>query len=206
MTNIIKKSAVQLGWDEVCDIISEEIENISGLHVQCKANVMEDSFWDVTFINCRLPLPNLCHLLQITQATSEDWVTTLPDEGERDVNGIGMDLAEKLVGRHLSLTWEEHLITEDSLWLVGVTDACGVGDLQKFSVTITETLQMTVEVEASDSQQAEDMVTDGWRSKDYVLGANDLLNAKFEAVPAADKSNAPCRTANQGSVIQAEVD
>ncbi|MDE7242528.1 MAG: hypothetical protein K2O18_00920 [Oscillospiraceae bacterium] len=30
MPDRIEKRAVQLGWDEVCDIISEEIENISG--------------------------------------------------------------------------------------------------------------------------------------------------------------------------------
>ena len=58
MPDRTEKRAVQLKWSEVCDIVSEEIENISGLHIQCKANVMEDSFWDVTFIGCRLPLPN----------------------------------------------------------------------------------------------------------------------------------------------------
>lgn len=40
-----------------------------------------------------------------------------------DVNSIGIGLAEKLIGRHLNLTWEHHLITEDSLWLIGV-DEC----------------------------------------------------------------------------------
>ena len=34
-----------------------------------------------------------------------------------------MALCEKLVSRHLQLTWEHHLITEDSLWLVGVAAA-----------------------------------------------------------------------------------
>ena len=45
----------------------------------------------------------------------------MPDEGGVDVNSIGIVLAEKLISRHLKLTWEHHLITEDSLWLVGVT-------------------------------------------------------------------------------------
>ena len=39
-----------------------------------------------------------------------------------DVGGIGIVLAEKLIARHLHLTWEHHLITADSLWLVGVAD------------------------------------------------------------------------------------
>ena len=122
MPDRIEKRAVQLRWPEVCDIISEEIEEILGLPIQCKSNVVENSLWDVTFLNCRLPLPKLCQLLQATQAAPEDWEDTLPDEGEIDVGGLGIILAEKLLSRHLALTWEHHLITEDSLWLVGMTD------------------------------------------------------------------------------------
>lgn len=112
---------LELSWCEVYSIVAEEVETILGLRVPCKINVAEGSLWDVTFINYRLPLPKLCQLLQETQATSEDWEDALPDEGEIDVNGIGIVLAEKLISRHLKLTWEHHLITEDSLWLVGVT-------------------------------------------------------------------------------------
>ena len=60
-------------------------------------------------------------MCQLILTRSEDWEDALPDEGEIDVNGIGIVLAEKLISRHLKLTWEHHLITEDSLWLVGVT-------------------------------------------------------------------------------------
>ena len=121
MSDISERIAVELRWPEVCDILSEEIKEILGLHVQCKANRVENSFWDVTFIDYRLPLPKLCQLLQATQATPDDWEDALPDEGGIDVGGIGIMLAEKLISRHLALTWEHHLITSDSLWLVGVT-------------------------------------------------------------------------------------
>ena len=118
---VSERRAVELRWPEVCDIVEKEIKDILGFHVQCRANVVENSFWDVTFIGCRLPLPKLCQLLQATQATPEDWEDALPDEGGVDVSGIGTVLAEKLIGRHLRLTWEHHLITVDSLWLVGIT-------------------------------------------------------------------------------------
>ncbi len=121
MEDISESRAVRLSWDKVCSIVSEEIGEILGLRIQCRINVAASSFWDLTFINYRLPLPKLCQLLQETQATPEDWEDALPDEGEIDVNGIGIVLAEKLISRHLKLTWEHHLITEDSLWLVGVT-------------------------------------------------------------------------------------
>ena len=121
MRDISEKLAVELRWSEVCDIVAEEIRDILGLHVQCKANVIENSFWDVTFIGGRLSLPKLCQLLQATRATPEDWEDALPDEGGVNVGGLGIVLAEKLISRHLALTWEHHLITADSLWLVGVT-------------------------------------------------------------------------------------
>lgn len=123
MGTISEKRAVEVTWDEVCDILSVEIEDIMGIHVQCKANVVEGSLWDVSFIDYRLSLPKLCQLLQAAQATPEDWEDALPDEGGIDFSGIGTVLAEKLIGRCLCLTWELHLITKDSLWLVGASDS-----------------------------------------------------------------------------------
>ena len=122
MRDISEKRAVELRWPEVGGIVAEEIKEVLGLQVQCKVNVIESSFWDVTFTEYRFPLPKLCQLLQATQATQEDWEDALPDEGCLDVGGIGIVLAEKLIARHLHLTWEHHLITADSLWLVGVAD------------------------------------------------------------------------------------
>lgn len=123
MRDVSEKRAVELSWNKVRSIVAEEIKEILGLQIQCKVNVVEGSFWDVTFIGYRLPLPKLCQLLQSTQATPEDWEDALPDEGGTDVGGIGILLAEKLIFRHLKLIWEHHLITVDSLWLVGVTEA-----------------------------------------------------------------------------------
>ena len=123
--DISERCAVELSWNKVGSIISKEIEDILRLHVQCKTHIVEDSYWSVTFINYRLPLSKLCQLIQATQPTTEDWEDALPDDGSVDVNDIGMGLAEKLLARHLSLTWEHHLITEHSLWLVGIAkDAC----------------------------------------------------------------------------------
>ena len=125
MRDISERGAVRLGWDEVRGIVSDEIRDILGLQIQCRINIVEGSFWDVTFLSQRLPLPKLCQLLQVTRATPEDWEDALPDEGGVDVNSIGIVLAEKLIERHLNLTWEHHLITEDSLWLVGVDKSEG---------------------------------------------------------------------------------
>ena len=122
MRNMTEKRAVELNWGEVCDIASAEIEEILGLQVPCRVDLTGTEFWTLVLEDHHLPLPKLCQLLQAVQATQEDWEDALPDEGCLDVGGIGIVLAEKLISRHLHLTWEHHLITADSLWLVGMAD------------------------------------------------------------------------------------
>lgn len=116
-----EKRALELPWPQVCESVSAEIEAILGISMECKASVIEDEFWDVAFQDCRLPIAKLGHLLSAVSATPEDWERTIPDEG-KDVSYTGMVLAERLLSRQLNLTWEHHIITEDSLWLVGVTE------------------------------------------------------------------------------------
>ena len=50
-----------------------------------------------------------------------------------------------------------------------------------YNVTITETLELTVAVEAGDQQQAEQIVSDGWRNSNYILGAENFVDVQFEA-------------------------
>lgn len=53
--------------------------------------------------------------------------------------------------------------------------------MQKYKVTITETLKMDVEVEAESREQAEEIVVDGWRRSDYVLDSDYFDGVEFEA-------------------------
>jgi len=57
---------------------------------------------------------------------------------------------------------------------------------QRFKVTITETLKMTIEVESEDKYEAEQMVSDNWRKSQYILDADNFVGVTFEAVPVAD--------------------
>ena len=130
MGDIIERRTVELNWNEVCGIVSEKIKDILGLYVQCEAIISDDSHWCVKFIDYRLPLPKLRQLLQAAQSTPEEWEDAMPDEGAIDIE-LGMALSERLIARHLNLTWEHRLITEDSLLLVGVTkDSCQFTDKQ----------------------------------------------------------------------------
>lgn len=53
----------------------------------------------------------------------------------------------------------------------------------RFKVTITETLKRTVEVEADNQQQAEQMVSDEWHRSKYILDADNFADVELEAVP-----------------------
>ena len=58
--------------------------------------------------------------------------------------------------------------------------------LQRFKVTITETLKMTVEVEAEDKYEAEQMVSGNWHESQYILDASNFIDVAFEAAPVTD--------------------
>ena len=52
--------------------------------------------------------------------------------------------------------------------------------MKEFDVTITETLKLTVSVEASSKEEAEQMVNDQWRAGDHVLDADNFVDVEFD--------------------------
>ena len=54
-----------------------------------------------------------------------------------------------------------------------------------YKVEITETLRRTVTVEARDYDEAISKVRNAWRQSEYVLDADDFLEAGFEIVGVA---------------------
>lgn len=114
---------IKLPWHEIDTIFTEMACEILGVRVSCKAVPKEEGLWWIAFQNYRMPLPELCRLVQTLHPTVEDWEDALPDEGEPDVGSIGMFIAEKLLGKHLGLVWEHSLMTEDGLLLVDVKDS-----------------------------------------------------------------------------------
>jgi|GEM_PF-2123525 len=60
---------------------------------------------------------------------------------------------------------------------------------KKFTVTITETLKLNVEVESCDECAAEQIVSDNWRKSEYVLDAENFTGVEFKAVPYGTDEN-----------------
>ncbi len=50
-----------------------------------------------------------------------------------------------------------------------------------YTVTITETLKMTVEVEAESAEKAEQLVSDNWHNNEYILDADCFMGVEFSA-------------------------
>lgn len=119
---IVEKRAVRLAWNDVCQIVSEELKTILGVGTACQANHVEHEYWDASFVGYRLPLQKLCQLMQEVQAAPDDWEDALPDEATSTVPCLGMALSEKLLARHLQISWEHSFILADGLWLVGAKD------------------------------------------------------------------------------------
>ena len=55
--------------------------------------------------------------------------------------------------------------------------------MKTYKVTITEKLEMTVEVEASSRQKAERLVEKRWKDTDYILDADHFKGVTFKAEP-----------------------
>ena len=59
--------------------------------------------------------------------------------------------------------------------------------MKEFDVTITEKLQAVVTVEAETREEAEQMVSDQWRSGDHILDADNFVDVEFEGKESGER-------------------
>lgn len=147
---------VKLSWDEIGAIFTGMVCEIVGVNVSCMAVPKEEGMWWIAFQNYRMPLPELCRLVQTLYPTVEDWEDALPDEGESDVGSIGMFIAGKLLGNHLGFMWEHSLVTEDGLLLVDVKDSNSpLSEAKVSGYKLTDDLARTINLIADHLRQQE---------------------------------------------------
>ena len=60
--------------------------------------------------------------------------------------------------------------------------------MKSYKVTITETLQLTVEIEANSCETAEKQAEAKWKNSDYILDAEHFKGVEFKAKPIKEKS------------------
>ncbi len=61
--------------------------------------------------------------------------------------------------------------------------------MKTYEVTITETLQKTVIVEAVSREQAQEIIEQKWKDCDYVLDADDFVDVDFTAVKVKERNH-----------------
>ena len=61
--------------------------------------------------------------------------------------------------------------------------------MKNYQVTITETLKMTVDVEAESSEEAEAIVEEQWHLGEHILDADNFIGAEFKAKPKTRNKN-----------------
>ena len=64
--------------------------------------------------------------------------------------------------------------------------AIGLDPTQWYDVTVTETLEQIVRVEARSPEEAEKIVARDWQRQEFVLDAENFTCAEFVAVPVED--------------------
>lgn len=114
-----------------------------------------------------------------------------------DSDHYGFILGKNTRGEYV--TWQFHLLDDDSVytyWGHFISDreealrdfkARSMDETSRwFDVTITETLELTVRVEARSPQEAEQIVSEDWKKQEYVLGPECFASAEFKAMPTAN--------------------
>ena len=51
--------------------------------------------------------------------------------------------------------------------------------MREYEVTITETLEMTVTVEAESREEAQQIAADRWKNSEYILDADSFKDVEF---------------------------
>ena len=62
----------------------------------------------------------------------------------------------------------------------------GLEPTQWYDVTVTETLEQIIRVEAHSPEEAERLVAKDWVNREFVLDADNFTCAEFQAVPVED--------------------
>ena len=114
-----------------------------------------------------------------------------------DTDHYGIILAVSAEGYHV--TWEFHILddnTPKAYWgryhmedMKTALKDYETRDLylnKQFTVTIIETLKMTVEVEAYDEWEAKQIVSDNWSKGEYILDSEHFTGVVFEAAPVKE--------------------
>lgn len=119
---MICQKAIQLTWREVSQAVSTEMSVLLKKKMYCKAALDDDLYWAVYIQKDCLSCEDLLCLIRSVGNLPELIEENMDGDKPFDLASIGMVLSEKLLGRNLGLRWQQSLVTEQNLTLVGITE------------------------------------------------------------------------------------
>lgn len=123
MNKFEERTAVMLSWQEISLYIHQEIQKILGRSIVCDASADSYDYWSVGFPFSRMPVSEVCKLIEEMKLTPEESKYAFPDDDDdeepRDsVNSIDMALSVALLKAGLPFEWETWFLTDDYLLLI----------------------------------------------------------------------------------------
>lgn len=117
MRNILQ--TIKLSWGEVGTLTGSVISAVLKREVICRAALDDYNYWTVSDTAGRFSHDDLDILLDYVEASREIREITFHGDSDTTV-ALDMGLAQALLKKKLNTSWEQELIMEDGLWLVGI--------------------------------------------------------------------------------------
>ena len=117
MSNILQ--TLKLNWEEVGTLTGSVISAALKREVTCRAGFDDYDYWAVSETTGRFSHDDLDMLLDNVEASAE--IREIVFLGDSDTTvALDMELSQALLRKKLNTSWEQELIKEDGLWLIGI--------------------------------------------------------------------------------------
>ena len=117
MSNILQ--TLKLSWAEVGALVGSIISAVLKREITCRAALDDYNYWTVSDTAGRFSHDDLDILLDYVEASREIREITFHGDSDTAV-ALDMGLSQAMLKKKLNTSWEQELITEDGLWLVGI--------------------------------------------------------------------------------------
>lgn len=119
---MICQKAIQLSWREVSYAVAAEMSALLQKKMDCKAFLDDGLYWAVFLQKESLSFEDLLCLIRSVGNQPELIEENIDDNEAIDLSSIGTMLSEALLRKSLGLRWQQTLVSEKHLTLVGVTE------------------------------------------------------------------------------------
>ena len=117
MSNILQ--TIKLSWEEVGTLVGSVISAALKREVICRGGFDDYDYWTVSDTTGRFSHEDLDILLDYVDASTE--IRQIVFLGDSDTTvALDMELSQALLRKKLNTFWEQELIKEDGLWLIGI--------------------------------------------------------------------------------------